>query len=261
MREGVWALLDAVHRERGNAADTRRVWDAFVLAHRLHRYQRRSSGEPYITHPLEVATILARQRMDVASIITALLHDTVEDTDATSELLAEEFAPVGLQATVLGVATSAQTAGALIATLGWSELISVAGMRAAFAAAVALFAIASTPLLLTLPIDHGPTCRRAWSRLLRSDGRLLTRAVGRSDDAVAPRGAPELRPENLVAARATEGATNAWDEMIRWAGNQQGTPLACARAAARTSIAPRSGSCRPARCRNATPPPTRNRPP
>ena len=100
-------------------------------------------------------------------------------------LLAEEFAPVGLQATVLGVATSAQTAGALIATLGWSELISVAGMRAAFAAAVALFAIASTPLLLTLPIDHGPTCRRAWSRLLRSDGRLLTRAVGRSDDAVA----------------------------------------------------------------------------
>ena len=91
VRQGVWSLLEAVHRESASAEDTRKVWDAFVLSHKLHRHQRRRSGEPYITHPLEVAAILARQRMDLSSIITGLLHDTVEDTGATNELLAERF--------------------------------------------------------------------------------------------------------------------------------------------------------------------------
>ena len=53
--------------------------------------QWRKSGEPYIVHPLEVAAILAKHRMDVSTIITGLLHDTVEDTGATSELIADRF--------------------------------------------------------------------------------------------------------------------------------------------------------------------------
>ena len=60
VRESARVLLDVV-RDEGSYTDeeTRRVWDAFVLAMRLHRKQVRSSGEPYVTHPLEVATILA----------------------------------------------------------------------------------------------------------------------------------------------------------------------------------------------------------
>ena len=91
VREGITTLLEALERESTSAEDTRKVWDAFVLAHKLHRNQLRSSGEPYITHPLEVAAILARQRMDVASVMTGLLHDTVEDTDATTILIAQRF--------------------------------------------------------------------------------------------------------------------------------------------------------------------------
>ena len=92
VREGICSLLEVVHRENGGcSADTRRVWDAFVLAHKLHHSQLRSSGEPYITHPLEVATILAQHRMDVASVMCGLLHDTVEDTGASTAFLAERF--------------------------------------------------------------------------------------------------------------------------------------------------------------------------
>ena len=54
-----------------------------MLALRLHRGQMRSSGDPYITHPIEVAMMLAQSRMDVASVVTGLLHDTVEDTALT----------------------------------------------------------------------------------------------------------------------------------------------------------------------------------
>jgi len=56
---------------------------AYVYAMRRHGAQRRASGDPYFSHPLEVASLLADMRLDSGSIITALLHDTVEDTDAT----------------------------------------------------------------------------------------------------------------------------------------------------------------------------------
>ena len=58
-----------------------------------HEGQTRSSGEPYYTHPLEVAGILADLRMDVVTIITAILHDTLEDTSATSEEIEKQFSP------------------------------------------------------------------------------------------------------------------------------------------------------------------------
>ncbi|MEZ0223579.1 MAG: HD domain-containing protein, partial [Alphaproteobacteria bacterium] len=56
---------------------------AYVYAMKMHGAQTRASGDPYFSHPLEVAGILTDMKMDTASICTALLHDTVEDTDAT----------------------------------------------------------------------------------------------------------------------------------------------------------------------------------
>ncbi len=56
---------------------------AYVFAMKAHGSQRRASGDPYFAHPIEVAGILTRLKLDSASIITALLHDTVEDTDTT----------------------------------------------------------------------------------------------------------------------------------------------------------------------------------
>lgn len=56
---------------------------AYVYAMQRHGAQRRASGDPYFSHPLEVASLLADMRLDSGSIVTALLHDTVEDTDAT----------------------------------------------------------------------------------------------------------------------------------------------------------------------------------
>ncbi len=56
---------------------------AYVYAMRAHGNQKRASGAPYFSHPLEVAAILAEMRLDDATIATALLHDTIEDTGAT----------------------------------------------------------------------------------------------------------------------------------------------------------------------------------
>ncbi len=69
---------------------------AYVYAMQKHGEQRRESGDPYFSHPLEVAALLADMRLDSGSIITALLHDTVEDTDATlneiDQLFGDEIA-------------------------------------------------------------------------------------------------------------------------------------------------------------------------
>ncbi len=61
-------------------ADTGLIDAAYVMAMQAHGDQRRDNGDPYITHPVAVADILAGYRLDTGSIITALLHDTVEDT-------------------------------------------------------------------------------------------------------------------------------------------------------------------------------------
>jgi len=58
---------------------------AYVYAMRAHGSQKRASGDPYFSHPLEVAAILTELKLDDATIATALLHDTIEDTDATRE--------------------------------------------------------------------------------------------------------------------------------------------------------------------------------
>jgi RelA/SpoT family (p)ppGpp synthetase len=64
---------------------------AYVYAMKAHGSQKRASGDPYFSHPLEVAAILTDLKLDDATIATALLHDTIEDTDATREELDELF--------------------------------------------------------------------------------------------------------------------------------------------------------------------------
>jgi GTP pyrophosphokinase len=64
---------------------------AYVYSAKVHQGQVRKSGEPYLIHPLEVAGLLARLRLDEATIVAGLLHDTVEDTLATIEEIRELF--------------------------------------------------------------------------------------------------------------------------------------------------------------------------
>lgn len=66
---------------------------AYQTAERMHEGQFRKSGEPYIIHPVEAAKILAELGMDEQAIIAGLLHDVVEDTEYTEEMLTEEFGP------------------------------------------------------------------------------------------------------------------------------------------------------------------------
>ncbi len=72
-------------------SDARMVQRAYETASYLHRDQRRRSGDPYITHPLAVATILAELGMTAPTLAAALLHDTVEDTGYSLEELREDF--------------------------------------------------------------------------------------------------------------------------------------------------------------------------
>jgi GTP pyrophosphokinase len=83
--------LAAIHRELHPNADLSLLQRAYDVAEELHRDQRRKSGDPYITHPLAVATILAELGMDTVTLVAALLHDTVEDTGYSVEQLAEDF--------------------------------------------------------------------------------------------------------------------------------------------------------------------------
>ena len=61
------------------------LWKAYEFGNRHHEGQKRLSGEPYFTHCIEVANTLAKWNMDTTTIIAGLLHDTLEDTDATLE--------------------------------------------------------------------------------------------------------------------------------------------------------------------------------
>ncbi|MFE2378850.1 RelA/SpoT family protein [Streptomyces sp. NPDC059398] len=86
-------LLRAV---RGNdpkieSATLRQIERAYQVAERWHRGQKRKSGDPYITHPLAVTTILAELGMDPATLMAGLLHDTVEDTEYGLDTLRRDF--------------------------------------------------------------------------------------------------------------------------------------------------------------------------
>src|SRR5271170_3186555 len=75
-------LIDRV-KQYNPAANEELLNRAYVYAMRAHGEQKRASGDPYFSHPLEVAAILTGLKLDDATIAAALLHDTIEDTDAT----------------------------------------------------------------------------------------------------------------------------------------------------------------------------------
>ena len=86
-----FAQLESKFRKHRQAEETRLLRRAFDFAAERHAHQKRKSGEPYLSHPLEVAHILADLRLDERTLAAALLHDTVEDTSATLELIRREF--------------------------------------------------------------------------------------------------------------------------------------------------------------------------
>ena len=88
-------LADLQDMTRGYLTDDEeaKLEKAFRFAAAAHEGACRKSGEPFIAHPVEVAIILADLRMDVETLCAALLHDTVEDTDVTSQLVDQEFGP------------------------------------------------------------------------------------------------------------------------------------------------------------------------
>jgi GTP pyrophosphokinase len=85
-------LIDLVHQHNPQA-DTGIIQRAYEFSASLHLGQKRSSGEPYIKHPVEVARILAEYGLDTVTIATGLLHDTVEDTGTTLDEIGKRFGP------------------------------------------------------------------------------------------------------------------------------------------------------------------------
>ena len=83
-------LADAIEKSN-KTYDIPRIRAAYELAKKAHEGQMRSSGDPYISHPIEVAVILVGLGMDSDTIIGGLLHDVVEDTTVTLEDIEKQF--------------------------------------------------------------------------------------------------------------------------------------------------------------------------
>ncbi|MGL4991184.1 MAG: RelA/SpoT family protein [Sarcina sp.] len=98
-------LIDRV-KKCSKGADIDLIKKAYDLAFTAHKEQKRESGEPYITHPVSVAMILAEMGMDTSTIVAGLLHDVIEDTEYTYEdikdLFGEEIANIVDGVTKLG---------------------------------------------------------------------------------------------------------------------------------------------------------------
>ncbi len=87
-----YELIDRVRRYNPNT-DEALLNRAYVYAMKAHGEQKRASGDPYFSHPLEVAAILTDLKLDDATIAAALLHDTIEDTEATRSEIDKVFGP------------------------------------------------------------------------------------------------------------------------------------------------------------------------
>lgn len=118
--------LISVHRRFHPRADLALLNRAYATAEKLHEGVKRKSGEPYITHPLAVATIAAEIGMDTTTVVAALLHDTVEDTDYSLEELSRDFGSevarlvdgvTKLDKVVLGSAAEAETIRKMIVAM------------------------------------------------------------------------------------------------------------------------------------------------
>ncbi len=88
--EKLTAIKEEIKKHHPDA-DLSIVEKAYNFATKAHEGQYRQSGEPYITHPIEVASILSKMRMDPITVAAALLHDVLEDTSVTENELKEEF--------------------------------------------------------------------------------------------------------------------------------------------------------------------------
>src|SRR5271168_198900 len=85
-------LMDKMRRNRAGD-DTELLRRAYDFAAERHFDQSRASGDPYLSHPLEVAHILADMKLDITTLCAALLHDVVEDTRVSTQRIAERFGP------------------------------------------------------------------------------------------------------------------------------------------------------------------------
>lgn len=119
--------LEATHRAANATPSLPLLRKAFRIAEQMHRGQNRKSGEPYITHPIAVADILAGIGLDTTTIAAALLHDTVEDTSYTLQRLRDDFGNdvallvdgvTKLDKVYFGEAAEAETFRKLIVTAG-----------------------------------------------------------------------------------------------------------------------------------------------
>lgn len=118
--------LLSIHRQFHPRADVELLNNAYSTAEMLHEGVFRKSGEPYITHPLAVATITAEIGMDTTTVVAALLHDTVEDTDYSLDDLTADFGPevarlvdgvTKLDKVALGAAAEAETIRKMIVAM------------------------------------------------------------------------------------------------------------------------------------------------
>ena len=87
-----YELVERVQKYDPNA-DEALLNRAYVYAMQAHGHQKRASGDPFFSHPLEVAAILTDLKLDDATIATALLHDVIEDTEATRAEIDQLFGP------------------------------------------------------------------------------------------------------------------------------------------------------------------------
>ena len=83
--------LTLLLKEYFSQADIEQVWAAYRYAAAAHEGQTRKTGEPYISHPVAVACILAKLHLDLPTLLAALLHDVVEDTGVAVDEIAEKF--------------------------------------------------------------------------------------------------------------------------------------------------------------------------
>lgn len=118
--------LLSIHRQFHPRADVQVLERAYDTAERLHDGVIRKSGDPYITHPLAVATIAAEIGMDTTTLVAALLHDTVEDTDYSLDDLTRDFGEevarlvdgvTKLDKVALGAAAEAETIRKMIVAM------------------------------------------------------------------------------------------------------------------------------------------------
>lgn len=118
--------LISLHKQIHPKADVELISRAYHTAERLHDGVLRKSGDPYITHPLAVATIAAEIGMDTTTIVAALLHDTVEDTDYSLDDLTRDFGAevarlvdgvTKLDKVALGAAAEAETIRKMIVAM------------------------------------------------------------------------------------------------------------------------------------------------